>query len=69
MNRADTFAFRISNNERQLIAILATHLQRSQSDAVRFVVIEAARQLSQPSNPSPGTNHVPEDVSHIPQPN
>jgi hypothetical protein len=47
MNRAGTFAFRVSNNERRAIANLAERLQRSQSDAVRFIVIEAARQLTQ----------------------
>lgn len=45
MNRWDTFTFRVNNDERQAIADLAARLQRSQSDAVRFVVIEAARQL------------------------
>lgn len=54
MNRVEIFAFRVSNNERQAIADLAARLQRSQSDAVRFVVIEAARQLSQnQADPSP----------------
>ena len=47
MNRVGTFAFRVSNNERRVIADLATRLQRSQSDAVRFIVIEAAKQLRQ----------------------
>ena len=45
LNRIIVFAFRVSSTERQLIADLAVQLQRSQSDAVRFVVIEAARQL------------------------
>lgn len=47
MQRVTQFAFRVSNEERQAISDLAARLQRSQSDAVRFVVIEAARQLSQ----------------------
>ncbi len=46
MVRADTFAFRVSIDERRAIENLADRLQRSQSDAVRFVVVEAARQLS-----------------------
>ena len=53
MNRVEIFAFRVSNVERRAIADLAARLQRSQSDAVRFVVIEAARQLSQAENPAP----------------
>lgn len=52
--RPETFKFRLSNDERQAIADLAARLQRSQSDAVRFVVIEAARQLSQAqTDPNP----------------
>lgn len=47
MNRVEVFAFRVSNEERRAIVDLATRLQRSQSDAVRFVVVEAARQLIQ----------------------
>lgn len=48
MARYSRFTFLCSVDERQAIADLAARLQRSQSDAVRFVVIEAARQLSQP---------------------
>jgi hypothetical protein len=47
MQRVIQFAFRVSNDERRAIADLAARLQRSQSDAVRFVVIEAAKQLTQ----------------------
>jgi len=45
MQRPDQFAFRINKKERDLIVSLAKNLQRSQSDAVRFVVIEAAKEL------------------------
>jgi len=47
MNRVEIFAFRVSNEERRAIADLAACLQRSQSDAVRFVVVQAARQLTE----------------------
>lgn len=47
MARYSRFTFLCDANERQAIADLAARLSRSQSDAVRFVVIEAARQLSQ----------------------
>jgi hypothetical protein len=47
MARYSRFTFLCDLDERQTIADLAMRLQRSQSDAVRFVVIEAARQLSQ----------------------
>ena len=51
MQRIKQFTFRINNDERRAIASLATQLKRSQSDAVRFVVIEAARQLAQADSP------------------
>jgi hypothetical protein len=47
MARYERFTFLCDANERQAIANLATQLHRSQSDAVRFVVIEAAKQLAQ----------------------
>ena len=43
--RWDTFALRVNAEERQMISELATWLQRSQSDAVRFVVVNAVREL------------------------
>ena len=46
MTRCDIFTFRISQDERRLISALAERLQRTQSDAVRFVVINAARELA-----------------------
>jgi hypothetical protein len=45
MARYDTFAFRVTREERQLIAALAERLQRSQSDAVRLLVRGAAKEL------------------------
>jgi uncharacterized protein (DUF1778 family) len=45
MQRVTQFAFRVNDNERRAITDLAARLQRSQSDAVRFVVVEAAKQL------------------------
>ena len=59
MARYERFTFLCDLNERLAIANLAERLHRSQSDAVRFVVIEAARQLAQdqagfvPSLPMP----------------
>lgn len=47
MARYERFTFLCDTNERRAIADLAARLQRSQSDAVRFVVIEAAKQLTQ----------------------
>jgi len=47
MARYSRFTFLCDLDERRAIADLAARLQRSQSDAVRFVVIEAARQLSE----------------------
>ena len=45
MPRRTLFAFRVNQDERNLIASLADKLQRSQSDAVRFVVVNAIREL------------------------
>ena len=47
MARYIRFTFLCTNQERKVITDLANNLQRSQSDAVRYVVIEAARQLTQ----------------------
>ena len=52
MARHERFTFLCDAIERRAIADLALRLQRSQSDAVRFVVIEAARQLTQ-ADPAP----------------
>ncbi len=48
MARYSRFTFLCNKDERRAIADLAARLQRSQSDAVRLIVIEATRQLSQP---------------------
>ncbi len=44
MNRWDSFTFRVNPDERRVIAALAEKLQRTQSDAVRFVILEAAKE-------------------------
>ena len=54
MQRANLFAFRVNQEERQLIYILAQILQRTQSDAVRFVIVNAVRELK--AQQSPRTN-------------
>ena len=72
MARYERFTFLCDQNERLAIANLASRLHRSQSDAVRFVVIEAARQLAQdqdgfvPSLPLPAneSNHEGINVSN-----
>lgn len=46
MARIERFTFVVTTAERRLIADLAAKMQRSQSDAVRIVVINASRQLS-----------------------
>lgn len=45
MTRFERFTFLCSKEERQAIVKLATHLQRSQSDAIRYVVTEAVQEL------------------------
>ena len=46
MARYERFTFLCDQGERRAIESLAESLQRSQSDAVRFVVVAAARELS-----------------------
>jgi len=43
--RYERFTFTVNHSERTLIAVLAEQLQRSQSDAVRFVVTAAAKEM------------------------
>ena len=38
MARWDTFTFRVNKDDKQIIAILAKKLQRSQSDAIRVIL-------------------------------
>lgn len=45
MSRIDTFTFRVNANERRILAALAEYLNRSQSDALRVLIREAAREL------------------------
>lgn len=45
MARTIPFTFLTDADERNLIARLAKRLERSQSDAVRFLVLSAAREL------------------------
>jgi hypothetical protein len=51
MARFERFTFLVNKKERELITTLAERLNRSQSDAVRLVVTEAAKSLqNQKSN-------------------
>ena len=45
MARYNRFTFLINSEEKRLIEALAIGLDRSKSDAVRFVVMNAARQM------------------------
>ena len=45
MARDERFTFLLDRDERQMIAALAQRLRRTESDTVRFVVLEAARVL------------------------
>jgi hypothetical protein len=51
MTRDDNFVFRVSEEERNMIAALAQRLKRTESDAVRHVVIEVARALETTDTP------------------
>ena len=43
--RHDTLAVRVNREEREMVKSLALRLQRTQSDAVRLLIREAARGL------------------------
>ena len=45
MARYERFTFLCNSDERRLLAALAVRLQRSQSDAVRWLIREATREL------------------------
>jgi hypothetical protein len=47
MARLERFTFVLDRQEKSLIAALAERMQRSQSDAVRYLVLNAARQLTE----------------------
>jgi uncharacterized protein YcaQ len=50
MRRKDTFTFRVNETERQVIEQIADKLERSQSDAVRWLIRESARQMGLEKN-------------------
>lgn len=50
MKRNLVFMFRVTNDERLVITTLAQKLQRTQSDMVRFVILNAARALEENNN-------------------
>jgi hypothetical protein len=63
MARYERFTFLCDKDERRLIVTLAERLKRSQSDAVRFVVVTAVRELAaQDSISFPEENHPREGV-------
>jgi len=45
MARYDTFKLRVNETERQLITVVAQRLDRNESDTVRFLLREKAREL------------------------
>jgi predicted transcriptional regulator len=45
MNRQRTFTFRINDEEHRLLILLASRLQRSKSDTLRFLVRQAVSML------------------------
>ena len=46
MTRLETFTFRVDKQERQIIDALSERLKRTRSDAVRWVIREAATALA-----------------------
>ena len=46
MSRADTFSFRLSDEDRRRLERIARRLERSQSDAIRWLIRHADREIS-----------------------
>jgi hypothetical protein len=46
MARIERFTFLIDKDERRLIRELTQHLQRSESDTIRFIIFNAARSVN-----------------------
>ena len=57
--RNDRFTFVCDRDERQMLAAVSAKLARTQSDAVRFLIREAARDLPAAQG-SPGVGRPPE---------
>ena len=53
MRRADTFTLRVSERERQVLEALSQRLERTQSDAMRFLLRQEAKKLDLWPIPSP----------------
>jgi hypothetical protein len=53
MQRISQFGFRVNDDERKAIAGLAARLQRSQADAMRFILHEAMQQLVETETSAP----------------
>ena len=47
MARYNTFTFRVNKEEKQIIEALSNKLKRTRSDAVRWVIREAAQALTE----------------------
>jgi hypothetical protein len=58
-NKTTTFTFRLNPAERETISWLAERLQRSDSDAVRTIVMTTARELKQSANTIPAESYQP----------
>ena len=52
MARRNTFTFRVDQDERKMLAALAWKRQRSQSDVIRLLIREAAKDISSKSSHS-----------------
>lgn len=59
MARYERFTFLCNQDERRLIGNLAQHLQRTQSDAIRLLIREAAQQLSADRPAGSEVSHAP----------
>lgn len=62
MAREKRFTFLCSDDERRVIASLASNLQRSQSDAVRWLIVQAAGELT---DAGAGDRMVPRPIGEV----
>ena len=51
MNRIKTFTFRVDEDEKYMISVLAGRLERNQSDAIRLLIRKALRNIMSEGTP------------------
>jgi hypothetical protein len=69
MARLGNFVFRVNDDERHLITVLAQRLRRTESDAMRFLIRQAVQSLESegtPRNAEVAKRSEVNDAGHFP---